>query len=103
MEATDSAVADTAEPFEIKELAQEMENVVAGGQSTDKDNQTKCKICDKTFTRPYTLKMHILTAHLNKKPFHCQVCSAGFTRRESLKRHQVWHLNPFYYFQFTFG
>ena len=88
----------TAEPVGMKELAQEMVNEGTGGQSTDKDNQTKCKICDKTFTRPYTLKMHILTTHLNKKPFHCQVCSAVFTRRESLKRHQVWHLNHFIIF-----
>ena len=98
MKATDSAVVDTAEPLKIKELAQEMENEVAGGQSPDKDNQTKCKICDKSFTRPYTLKMHILSTHLNKKPFHCQVCSAGFTRRDTLKKHQVWPLILFYSF-----
>ncbi|KAF9192937.1 hypothetical protein BGZ50_008074 [Haplosporangium sp. Z 11] len=48
-----------------------------------------CPVCDKTFTRPFNLKSHLL-AHENKKPFVCDAvenCGSRFTRRTDWMRH----------------
>ncbi|KAG0258931.1 hypothetical protein BG011_002979 [Mortierella polycephala] len=51
--------------------------------------KNSCPLCDKTFTRPFNLKSHLL-AHANKKPFACDAaddCGSRFTRRTDWVRH----------------
>ncbi len=46
----------------------------------------KCGECDVYFSRPESLKLHILT-HSGEKPHQCPHCPMAFTRVFSLQRH----------------
>jgi hypothetical protein len=47
----------------------------------------ECKICCKSFSRRYTLKVHIDTVHKKKNHFKCTICSKTFTQKGTLKIH----------------
>lgn len=49
-----------------------------------------CPQCNKTYTRAYNLKSHILT-HANERPFVCDTCGKGFARQHDYKRHESLH------------
>ena len=40
----------------------------------------KCRICEKTFTRKYSLHNHY-RVHSNQKPYQCKICDKGFTQK----------------------
>jgi uncharacterized Zn-finger protein len=42
----------------------------------DGDTNKTCKICNKTFTKPFGLKRHMLL-HSGDKPHRCAICSFG--------------------------
>jgi len=51
-----------------------------------------CKLCGKSFTREYTLKMH-LYSHFNIRRFECDICHKRFTLRQHLSEHVITHTN----------
>lgn len=50
--------------------------------------QLKCNFCTKTFTKPRSLRRHILT-HTEVKPYRCKTCENCFSRHDHLKYHQT--------------
>ncbi|KAI0595286.1 hypothetical protein F4775DRAFT_569708 [Biscogniauxia sp. FL1348] len=49
-----------------------------------------CPQCPKTFTRAFTLRVHLNT-HNNSRPHACSTCSREFKRQTDLKRHMIIH------------
>ena len=49
-----------------------------------------CPQCNKTYTRAYNLKSHILT-HANERPYVCRTCGKSFARQHDYKRHESLH------------
>jgi len=50
----------------------------------------RCKICSKTLTRGYSLKIH-LDIHFGIKRYPCEECGQRFTSRQYLKEHTFIH------------
>lgn len=49
-----------------------------------------CEYCNRSFTRPNHLEVHMHT-HSGIKPFTCAVCSSQFSRKSSLTNHLLLH------------
>jgi len=47
-----------------------------------------CHICNKSFTRSFSLNRHMLT-HTGERPFVCNICGAAFNQTNHLKAHKV--------------
>lgn len=50
----------------------------------------KCKVCDKIFTKNFSLTRHMLL-HTGHRPFKCSICSYGFIQKSDLLRHEATH------------
>jgi KRAB domain-containing zinc finger protein len=59
--------------------------------------KNKCHLCDKSFFRKYSLKIHLLR-HEEEKPFPCPVknCHSKFTKKFNLNSHIKKMVNIFY-------
>ena len=47
----------------------------------------KCKLCDKAFTKPGSVKIHIATVHEKQKNHKCDLCAKAFSVKQDLQRH----------------
>jgi uncharacterized Zn-finger protein len=59
--------------------------------------KNKCQLCDKSFYRKYSLKIHLLR-HEEVKPFPCTVknCHSKFTKKFNLNTHMKKMVKFFY-------
>ncbi|XP_059056423.1 zinc finger protein 568-like [Achroia grisella] len=48
-----------------------------------------CKVCDKSFTRRYSLSSHIKKEHLEERDVHCSLCTHTCFNSYELKAHMV--------------
>lgn len=55
----------------------------------EKTNKHSCKICNRTFTRGYTLAKHVADIHGN--PMFCDHCPKIFNDKNLLKSHMQYH------------
>ncbi|XP_066925905.1 uncharacterized protein [Clytia hemisphaerica] len=58
--------------------------------SKESNNNFRCKLCNKTFTRVSSLKTHI-RMHNGLRPFKCKECELAFTTNRALKMHSRIH------------
>lgn len=57
---------------------------------TNAKRRFKCNQCDKSFTRNFHLKSHLLN-HSGRRPYSCPECGKAFARGHDCKRHQELH------------
>jgi len=53
-----------------------------------------CMHCDKSYTKPHALKIHMRN-HTGVKPYKCTKCPMAFTVNDILQRHMLTHYKPF--------
>ena len=46
-----------------------------------------CNICNKSFTRVFTLNHHMRSVHEREKPFFCDICHSSFSQKSNLSHH----------------
>lgn len=53
--------------------------------------QYKCKVCDKSFDRRYTLSRHMKRDHLEERDYQCEICTYRCFTKNELRVHMVKH------------
>lgn len=67
----------------------ELDAVVAAGQTGNL--LFTCSKCDKIFSTPHGLEVHVRRTHSGKRPFACILCNKTFGHEISLTQHQSVH------------
>ena len=57
---------------------------------TNRGENTKCTICNKTFACRSALEIHY-RSHTKERPFKCSICSRGFSTKGNMKQHMLTH------------
>lgn len=55
-----------------------------------KDKSHLCKICDKNFTKAFSLNRH-MQLHTGEKPHKCNICRRAFIQKTDMERHETTH------------
>ncbi|KAI0716682.1 hypothetical protein C8Q76DRAFT_414711 [Earliella scabrosa] len=57
--------------------------------SSPQGGRTRCPICERSFKKPWNLKVHYQSKHLGLRPHKClyPCCSKIYSRKHDLKRH----------------
>lgn len=55
-----------------------------------KDKTRTCTICDKNFTKQFSLNRHMFL-HSGEKPHKCSICRKAFIQKTDLDRHETTH------------
>lgn len=58
----------------------------AGGRLME-DGRRVCDLCNKTFTKPSQLRLH-LNIHYMERPYRCDACAVSFRTRGHLQKHE---------------
>ena len=61
--------------------------------TNDHNEDLKCHLCQKSFTKKSNLIQHHKGVHGKNKPFRCQMCHKYFTQKHSLKNHLLIHID----------
>lgn len=59
-----------------------------------KDRVHHCKICDKYFTKMFSLNRHLLL-HTGERPHKCNYCRKAFVQKTDMERHETTHGDVF--------
>ena len=81
------AMKDRAEKMMMSLLAKRRE-------AAKPNEENKCKVCHKIFTKNFSLTRHMLL-HTGHRPFKCSICSYGFIQKSDLLRHEATHKAEF--------
>ncbi|XP_030027601.2 LOW QUALITY PROTEIN: uncharacterized protein LOC115445458 [Manduca sexta] len=65
----------------------EFENTSYSPGRLMEDGRRVCDFCNKTFTKPSQLKLH-LNIHYMERPYRCSVCAVSFRTRGHLQKHE---------------
>jgi len=58
-----------------------------------KKNAYYCKFCKKSFSLKWNFDIH-MRIHINEKPFQCDICDTKFSTKHMMKRHIINLHNP---------
>lgn len=74
----------------IIEISTERPLLVQHRTPTSDKKQFVCEICDKNFSKLFSLNRH-MRLHSGERPFRCRQCDRGFSQSTDLERHYVVH------------
>ncbi|CAH1786136.1 unnamed protein product [Owenia fusiformis] len=69
----------------------ESEEIVPGSTFSGVHGTYKCMKCNKLFSTPHGLEVHVRRSHSGKRPFACDICSKTFGHSVSLSQHRTVH------------
>ena len=81
----------------LRQIKQHCKDVCSEGTSISyellQDNNTKCELCDKTYSSKSSLRQHVERVHDNVINFKCKNCQQGFYMQNDYRRHIQKHIS----------